>query len=473
MKSRFRFLSLTLILALLAATFPLIAPTANAQDDCPPDLEGDDCELFNSARSFVGDASSFNITDYTFTFQIRTNGETTLLETEGAGPVLFEDGQIVGLDVSFNPATLTTVEDVQSGGGVLRINDDGAFLGIYEDDDSLSWSGLASDAEVDGTSADDLGGMLDDLDLGGQDFGNIVTVSRADDQTVDGRTVAVFLAEIDPAGFVRSPFFTELASQAAVGLLGQQDLDPTLAAILVQTLLDRVATDLEENNSIQATLNVDPETLEITYFGLLVDLNIDLSFARGFSPDLDTMIPEGGLGIGVDLQANIGDYNADFEVVTPDDYEDLSGDLAALLSEALGGGLPFDLGFSPAEDSGVSAESSEFTITVGDTTSGTLGDDNESDTYTFEANAGDELQIAVRAVNPDDFLDPIVELYGLDGTLLDQNDDASNPPADFELGFFDSFLTYTVEEDGQYIIMVSSVFPVEDAEYDLFLVPAE
>lgn len=466
MKPRFRFLTLTLLLAMVVAVLPAKTP-ASAQDDCPPGLGSTDCDLFNEANDTLGNATSFNITSYTFNFQLRTNGDTTMLMTEGSGPVLFENGEIVGLDISFDPATFTSNQDTQTGGGVLRINGDGAFLGTMEDD-SLSWSGLAGDTEIEGTDAGDLDSMLGDL--GGQNFGNIITFSRADGQTVNGRDVAVFVADIDTAGFVRSPFFTDLASQALVGLMTDQEIDPTFAAILIQTLLDQVASDLEENNVIQSSFHVDPATGEFTYFSLLVDLTIDLGFVRGFSPDIDAMIPEGGIGIGIDLQANIADYNANPEIATPESYEDLGESIEDLLGEFMGDGLPFDLGFSPAEESGLSATSAEFTVILGETATGVLSTENDSDIYLFEATAGTSLQIAVRDADGDSGLDPIIELYSIDGTLIDQNDDAFDAPDTFDLAFLDSYISYTVEEDGQYLIVVSAVFPVTEEAYELFVV---
>ncbi len=467
MKLHFRLLGLTLILAMIVALLPVGTP-AQAQDDCPNGLNRADCELLNNATDLLRNTSAFNITDYTFDFQFRTNGDTTQFKTEGSGPVLFNNGEIAGLDISFNPATLTTGGDTQTGGGVLRVNDDGLFLGIFDENGDLTWSGLAGDTSVQGADSDDLGDVLDDL--GDQDFSDQLTITRTD-ETIDGRTVAVFEANIDVAGFVRSPFFTSLASQVLVGLLADQELDPTLAAILVQTLLDRVASDLAENNVIRSIFHVDVETLDISYFSLLIDLTLDLSFVRGLSPDIDAIIPAGGLGIGLDLQANIADYDGDFEVVTPEDYEDLGDDLDDLLGELLGGGLPFDFGFNPTSESSgtsVSASNAEFSIGPDDSATGTLSSDNATDTYVFDASAGDRVEIAVRASDPADFLDPIVELYDADGQLLGQNDDAANPPADLELGFFDSYLTYTIEADGAYVIVVSSVFPVDSAEYELF-----
>ncbi|PJF41869.1 MAG: hypothetical protein CUN55_11140, partial [Phototrophicales bacterium] len=450
MKSRLWSFILTIIL--LVALLPANTFT-QAQNNCPPGLSGEDCDLFNNASDFLEEASSFNITSYTLNFQIRSDGDTTMLQTEGAGPILFEDGQIVGLELSFDPATLTTNEDELSGGGVLRINDEGVFLGVHEGDGELSWSGLASDLDIEssGASAEEMfNDFFESFGFDGENMGNALTVSRLEDETIDDRTVAVFVAEVDTAAFVRSPFFTELASQLLIGALGDQDIDPTLAAILVQTVLDRIASDFQENNIVQATFYIDPETLEFTYFALFIDLNIDLSFARGFSPDLDEAIPAGGLGIGVDLQVNISDYNEDFEIPTPEEYNDLSEDLGGLFSELLGGegGLPFDLGFSPTDGTGVSAEAAEFSISLGDTSTGTLSTENEQDVYIFEGKADSTIQIAVRATDPDDFLDPIVELYNKEGTLLDQNDDADSPPAELELGYFDSYLTYTLEADG-------------------------
>lgn len=470
MTFRTRLLSLTLMLALLVGLLPVAAP-ANAQDNCPPDLSSDDCQLLNDATNLLRQTSSFNISDYTFDFQIRTNGDTNLLETSGDGPVLFDNGVIVGLDVSFDPATLTNSQETQTGGGVLRFNADGIFLGMLDEDGNLIWSGLPADAEIDGTSANDLSGIIDDLGLGDANFDDLLMFSRADDETVDGRDVAVFVVDIDPASFITSPLFIELITQAASGLLDDQGIDPALAAILLQSVLDGIAEDLTEDNIIQSRFYVDLETLEVTYFSLLVDLSLDLSSITSLVPDFDAIIPGGQLGIGLDLQANIDQYNGEFTIETPAEYDNLEGDITALFGDLAGGAFPFDLGFSPdGGDSGVDVEGTEFAIEAGNTITGTLSSDNETDSYSFTGSAGDEIQIAVRAVNPDDFLDTIVDLYDANGELVDQNDDGSNVPEAFDLGFFDSYLTLTLPEDGEYVIVVGSVFSVETADYELTLV---
>ncbi|GAB1422355.1 hypothetical protein MASR2M15_25840 [Anaerolineales bacterium] len=84
-----------------------------------------------------------------------------------------------------------------------------------------------------------------------------------------------------------------------------------------------------------------------------------------------------------------------------------------------------------------------FPITPSIPVEGNINNDNPTDRFSFEAIAGDEITIDLRSTSGD--LDPFLLLFNASETLLESNDDA-------EAGNRNARITFTIPENGQYLI---------------------
>lgn len=477
-----RIASVLLIAILVIVVAVPVPQTSFAQGgDCPSALTGEDCELFNASSSAMFDAGTFSIEEYTLTFQVRADGETTALNTTGSGVVEFSDTNLLQLALTFDPATSTSAAGNESGGGAILLNNDGVWLGTGAEGDApdnLEWAGLLFDGGMQSLGGlDDLGETLGDIgaDAEGVDF-SFVQTTRGEDIEFNGETVAVFNTDVNAAQFLRSSLVSELLNGLATVLLADAEIDPSLATVLIATLVDTFASDLEENSTIRMTQYISTETTYVTYVELDIDLNIDLSLIAGFIED----VPASGLGLVLNMGATLSEHGEPVLVEAPAEYDDITDDLEMLGEDLLSGDLfgLGDLGFGgpggSSANADVTADTAEFEITIGSSAEGTLDGGNNEDTYRFEGTAGQTVGIALRSSDINT-LDTLLELYSADSVLLTENDDApGSAPSEYELQIYDSYLTYTLPEDGTYVIVAASLFSMSgSADYTLFLEAVE
>lgn len=449
-------LSLMLIVALLAIA---VVPVASAQS-CPDGLSAEDCELLDQSRAAMSDLDSFRISTYSIDLQLGTGDGSLDFVVDGSGAVLLDP---FAADLTFEPASITVDGDVTEGNGAFRTVDGWIFLATEENGEP-AWIGIDLGGE-------DLGGGLGtagmpDVDL--SDFMNLAGWSRGDDIEVDGQQLAVFTLDLSPNTLLTSPVVTELLTSLLIQVGGEDTLTPTIAAILVSSILEEFSSQLAEQSTFRFTQYINPDDGLVYYVGLDVDMTLNFAFLQGFSEDLDASLPADDISLAVTFGATLADHNSDISINAPDEYEDVTEDMVTLFDELASGSLMPDLGGNNDSGSGdVDSASPEFDIAVGATADGVLAGDNEKDYYRVNASAGDTLQIAVRALDSEGFLDTYLELYDADGSLLASNDDAFDAPVELELGSLDSYISYEIDSDGDYIIVVSSVFTVESEPYTL------
>ncbi|MDO4263121.1 MAG: PPC domain-containing protein [Deinococcus sp.] len=115
----------------------------------------------------------------------------------------------------------------------------------------------------------------------------------------------------------------------------------------------------------------------------------------------------------------------------------------------------------PAPDQAAdSTRAAPVTLQYGQTSAGVIaGQARDFDYYIFDAAAGDQLRIDVKAP-AGSTLDPYVRLYLNDGwVLLEKDDDGQYNPSD---GSVDSQILFNVDKDGRYAVEVSSFKLVND-----------
>jgi len=88
-------------------------------------------------------------------------------------------------------------------------------------------------------------------------------------------------------------------------------------------------------------------------------------------------------------------------------------------------------------------------VSAQESLTGTISADTPTQEFTLPLAAGDTAQITVEATSGD--LDPIVQVFDLNGEVAVENDDI-----DTAGGNFNSAVTYTAPADGDYLIIVSS-----------------
>lgn len=453
-------LSLMLVVALLTIA---VVPVASAQS-CPDGLSADDCELLERSRAAMSDLNSFRISSYNIDLQLGTGEGSLDFVVDGTGAVLLDP---FAADLTFEPASVVIDGDVTEGNGGFR-SVDGWIYFATEENGELAWVGID-------TGGQDLGGGLDaagmpDFDLG--DFAGAAGWSRGDDVEVDGQQLAVFTIDFSAESFLNSPFITEALTSLLIQVGGEDTLTPTIAAILVSSILEEFSSQLTNQSTFRYTQYISPEDGFVYYVGLDVALTINFAFLQGFSEDLDASLPADDISLNVVFGANLSDHNAAVEISAPTEFDDVTGDMADLFDEVASGGLMPDLGGGTDTGSGdesVSSASAEFDIAAGASAEGVLTSDNEKDYYRINASAGETVQIAVRANDSNGFLDTYLELYDAEGNLLGSNDDAIDSPVEFELGSLDSYISFEIENDGEYIIVVSSVFSVDSEPYTLIV----
>lgn len=464
-----RFLVAVLVLTLAFA--PIAIPSTAAQGDC--DLATADCDLLEASSAAMMEAGSFYISDYNLNLQFRTDGETTALNTAGSGPVVYDDNNILVLDVSFDPSELRSSDGVLSGGGVLRANDDGFFLGIYEGEET-SWFGVPITGSMNDLDINDLlGGMS--MSLPAFNFFDLGEVSRGEDTEFNGETVAVFRANVELGELLRSAEIGSLLSDLIAGQLGDdQAIDPTFIAFFLNSVLDEFARELSES-TITGTQYVSLDSNYITYLEFNVDLSLSFDFLRGLMDEVDEILPTGEIALVVDFDATLEQHGESFSAETPDSFEDISGEIEGLFNGLASLNLQdltsgFDFGGAPS----LSTNAPEAVAVIGTPTSGSLAPENPTDTYSVSLNSGDQVQIALRSSDIQ-ALDPRVEIYGPDGQLQASNDDQiDNAPPRYELDYADSYLSYTANAAGEYVVVVSSIYNLNLAvDYTLFVDAAE
>lgn len=454
-------LSLMLIVVLLTIA---VVPVASAQS-CPNGLSASDCELLDRSRAAMSDLDSFQISRFNIALQLGTEEGGFDFVVDGNGTVLLDP---FAVDLGFAPASITVDGDVTEGNGAFRAVDGWIFFAT-EENGELAWVGIQ-------TGGQNLGGSLGStsippINLG--DFSSLAQWSRGDDVELNGQQLAVFTLNFAAGDFITSPFITELLTMAIIQGLGEDSLTPTIAAILVSTILQELSSQLAGQSTFRYTQYISPEDGFVYYVGLDVAMNINFGFIQGFSAELDSALPASALSLNLAFSAELSDHNGDFEINRPADFEDITSSVVDLFSELATGGLIPDFGgggsSGGSSSSGVSSTSVEFEIAVGETAQGLLTSNNAKDYYRLNAKAGETIQIALRADDSGGFLDTYLELYDARGTLLFSNDDAFNAPVTFELGSLDSYISYEIDTDGEYIIVVSSVFSVVSEAYTLIV----
>lgn len=470
-------LLLVVIMAVVIAA-PAPQPALAQGDDCPDSLAAEDCELLAASSAAMFAAGTFSISEYALTLQLRADGETIALNTSGNGVVEFSESNLLQMDVSFAPATGTSAEGETTGDGAIKLNNDGVWLGIGEAGtapDNLDWAGLLfQDGMTEMGDMDMLGDMFGDLGIDPDFDASFVTTTRGDDTEFNGETVAVFNTDISGAQFLRSSLVNQLLTSLAVTALQDAELDPSLAAILITTVLDTFATDLEETSTIRFTQYISPETNFVTYVGAEIDLNIDLSLLADFAED----VPSAGLGIAMDFNATLDAHGDPVTVAAPDEFDDLTADFEELVEDVMSGdlfgdmdlGLGFDSGPGTVGASDITPEAADFTIAIGESAEGTLTPEDDRDLYAFEGTAGQTIEIAMRSADTN-ALDTTIELYSANSVLLVQNDDApGTAPAEYELDIYDSYMTFELPEDGTYVLVAESLFSMSSpVDYTLFI----
>ena len=133
--------------------------------------------------------------------------------------------------------------------------------------------------------------------------------------------------------------------------------------------------------------------------------------------------------------------------------------------------LPETGEYSIAARSFISSAQGDYTLSVESSTldlSGTLSygssdsgelDEGEWLVWSFEANAGDLVSIALDSEDFDAFL----ELRGNDGLILDEDDDGG------ETGSNSQISEYLITETGTYLIVVRSYSDTQSGEFSLSL----
>lgn len=475
-------LSLLLIVAFMAvALVPFAAPTSSvlAQEDvCHAGLTAEDCALLAASDSAMEALQSFNVQSLSLNLNTGTADGTVAIAVQGAGPVEL-NGDNPSVDLSFDPISVSADGETEETAAAFRLID-GTIYAAAEEEGALSWIGLSAgelDLEALTESLGEMGGLdgageLPELPSGDVDLEAFSTWSRGENLTVDGQEVAVFFVDISLSQILTSPEVTEALTNLALELAAESDLGPSAVSIIVSTLLSQLSDQLA-SSTFRFTRHISIADNLTTFVGLDIAFTLDFGFARGFSRDIDSSLPDSPLDFSFSAAASFDQFNADFDIVPPDSYEDITADLQELFEEGLSGDLGFGPDFGgdvpPPAGSIISLESVEFDIAVGGEASGTLTEANAIDVYRVEAVAGSNLQIAVRAADPNSFLDPTVDLYDADGRLLESNDDAFDAPAGLELGALDSYLTYNVTADGSYLIVVGSVFSVDGENYTLIV----
>ncbi len=459
-------LSLGLIIALITVFIaPLLSSMAvvTAQDNCPAGLTPEDCNFLNTAQQTMDAVQSLYIEAYEIDLQAVFDEQLLTLTVVGSGPVMLTGDQ-VAVDIQLDNADLAVDGETYVGTGVFRMVDDRAFLGNGEGD-AINWQGVAWNELS--TSSDLLDVLIETL--GEFDLSLFFVWSRGADVVIDGETLAVFQADLDVAALLSSAALIELLAEIALETIESDFLTPSTAAILISTLLDQVAAEIIEGTIVRFTQYIDPGTYLLQSVALEITFDMGFDFLRGFAPEVDAALPTGNLSIDLEFQAMLGQHDASFTINPPAAYEDVTDDLIALLEALLSGGLSEDgLPFGTGE---VGTDgSAEFDISFGEEAMGILSPINATDTYRFVASAGDRVQIGLRAEDPTGFLDPKMELYSIEGHLLEENDDAFNAPPEFNLGSLDSYIAAEIPTDGEYLIKVTSVFVVEQEEpYTLIL----
>ncbi len=477
-----RIVSLLLIVVMAVVVAAPAPPAALAQgDDCPDTLSAEDCALLDASSAAMYDAATFRIADYTLSLQFRADGDTTALNTSGTGTVEFDTDNLLQLDLTFDPATSISASEETTGAGALRLNNDGVWLGVGEtgaEPDTLDWAGLLFEMGMtDMGGMDDLGDALGDLGIDGDSIDlSFVTTTRGEDTEFNGETVAVFNTDIGGAEFLRSAFVNQALTGLAIVLLEGSELDPSLATILVATLLDTFAADLEENSTIRFTQYVSPETNLVTYVAADIDVTLDLSLIAGFAED----VPSAGLGLVMDFEATLDEHGEPVTATAPAEFDDVT-EMLEMLGDDLFSGDLFglgDLGFGGGQgdmtDASITPEAADADIALDTTVEGTLTPDDDRDLYRFEGTAGQTIQIAMVA-DDTNVLDTLLEVYSADSVLLERNDDGiGTAPEAFGLDRYDSYLTFELPEDGVYVLSAASLFSLmEAADYTLTIQTVE
>lgn len=463
-----------LIVALLVAAFAPVwgVPSANAQASfCPSGLTAEDCEILKVSTEELKNLRSFNVEQFNFSLNFGTGEDALSLAVDGSGPVVLGDNPAA--DFSFNLLTVNLDNQTETLNGAFRVVDRVAYLGV-EEEAGLDWKAVRlGDTDFD----------ADDLDMFGQGLENLPNVDTSDLQfvtwtrdnniTVDGEELAVFYIDIGLAEFVTSPFVVELVTELALSQAGDYELSPATLSIIVSALLQELSNQLSEQSTFRVTEYISLSSHYIHYLALDLSFNLDLGFITGFSPELDELLPGGALSFDLDFTVAMNQHNADFTIVAPENYEDVTDELGELLEDLGQGGMDFAPNFgeptsSSSTGNSLSVSDAVSELSAGSETVGTLTGDDVV-VYWVQASAGTELQIAARALSDGLSLDTQLDLYDANGNLLASNDDQDDAPAALGLGLLDSYIAYEVPEDGVYLIAVSPVFSVDSEKYVVIL----
>lgn len=435
---------------IIAMMMLMAMPLVSAQGDCPPGLSGEDCDLLLESTAAMEDVNTFAIEDYTFALRFAADNQALVVESSGDGA--YDEQQ--GVEISFAPGYLAIDADELEGDGALRLVN-GV---VYITDDSGQWAAI---------DLQQLGmGGIDQLEqlLTGEGLGDdIIAWSRDADVELGGETMAVYHMDVLVDELLTSTVVVELVSDLAIQLIDDESVTPSLASILVSTILQQFAGELEDNYTFRITRYVALDDLYLNYLAVNVDFGLSFDFLRGLAPDIDEMLPSTDVLVNLQLKTTMNRHNETFEIDAPDTYEDITDEVAESLS-FLGQGQLGGTGLGET-----TSEGPEFQIEIGAEVEGTLSSTNTSDSYEIAGRAGETVQIVARANDPEGLLDTTVKIYDSQGNLLAENDDAIDPPEEFELGMFDSYLEFEFQEDGDYLIVVTPVFPVESDTYTLIV----
>ncbi len=435
----------------------LVAPLSVLAQDCPPGLVGEDCELYNASLDAMEGVNSFAIEEYTFELTIALDEQSVVIESTGSGAAIIDSNDVIQAAFSFEPGYVSVDGDASEGEGALRFIDNVVYL----TDASEQWSAINLGGSV------DVAGQTDSV-TGDDMLGEDMTMwTRDADIEIDDETMAVFHMDVLVDDLLTSTPVIETLAELAVQMIDDEEFNPALASILITTIMEQFAYDMEGEYTFRVTRYVSLDDLYINYLAVDVNFALSFEFLRGLAPEIDEMLPASGIEVDFQFMVTMDQHNETFDIEPPDEYEDITDDVI----EALFSVLESQMADSSGNSGQTGGTEAEFDIEPGMEMTGTLSSSNEQDRYRIVGRAGETVQIALRATDSDVMgLDTNLSVYDMDGNLVAENDDAYDPPTEFDLGIFDSYLEFEFETDGDYIIEVSSVFTLEsDEEYTLIV----
>jgi hypothetical protein len=129
--------------------------------------------------------------------------------------------------------------------------------------------------------------------------------------------------------------------------------------------------------------------------------------------------------------------------------------------------LPFAVGGNPeiqeAEPNDAAEKAQQISIPV--TINGRIQQDGDADYFAFPAKAKDVVVVDAWARRLESPLDPIITLLNAKGGRLAENDDTVDESQGLITHHADSFLTYTVRTDGDYVVRIGDVQGLGGEEY--------